>query len=164
MYLLIEYISDHEKKTNEKVIQDTLETQTTSGAIRLSKSTYQRSSYIYKLYFSQRKHYQHTKVWTSAIPKYNSFYSLNPAYVTISCLTHIKPLQGSSYGPHLQIRAIVFSDEGAVTLAEDCDLLLDVFHFIFSLLQVNDLYSDLLLCVIVNAFKDLSKRSLPNPL
>lgn len=59
--------------------------------------------------------------------------------------------------PHLQIRTIVFSDEGAVTLAEDCNLLLDVFHLIFSFLQVNDLYSNHLLRAIVNAFKDLSK-------
>lgn len=68
------------------------------------------------------------------------------------------------HGTHLQIRAIVFSDEGAVTLAEDCNLLLDVLHFIFSLLQVNDLYSNDPLRAIVNAFEDLSKRSLSDPL
>lgn len=68
------------------------------------------------------------------------------------------------HGTHLQIRAIVFGDEEAVTLAENCNLLLDVLHFIFSLLQVDDLDSNYLLRAIVNAFKDFSKGPLPDPL
>lgn len=59
---------------------------------------------------------------------------------------------------HLQIRAKVLGDVGAITLAEDCDLLLNVLDLIFSLLQVNDLDGNNALCTIVDTFEHLSEE------
>lgn len=59
---------------------------------------------------------------------------------------------------HLQIRAKVLGDVGAVTLTEDCDLLLNVLDLILSLLQVDDLDGNNALCTIVDTFEHLSEE------
>lgn len=56
---------------------------------------------------------------------------------------------------HLQIRAEVLGDVGAITLTEDCDLLLNVLNLILGLLQVDDLDGNDALCTIVNTFEHL---------
>lgn len=59
---------------------------------------------------------------------------------------------------HLQIRAKVLGDVGAVTLTEDCDLLLNVLDLILGLLQVDDLDGNNALCTIVDTFEHLSEE------
>lgn len=59
---------------------------------------------------------------------------------------------------HLQIRAKVLGDVGAITLTEDCDLLLNVLNLILGLLQVDDLDSNDALCTIVDTFEHLSEE------
>lgn len=58
---------------------------------------------------------------------------------------------------YLQVGAIVPGNVGTVTLAEHCDLLLDVLDLILSLLQVNDLDGHHLLGAVVNPFVHLPK-------
>ncbi len=65
---------------------------------------------------------------------------------------------------HLQVRAVVLGDEGAVTLAQHCDLLLDVFDLVLRFLQIYDFNRHHLLCAVVDAFVDLSEGTLPDPL
>lgn len=52
----------------------------------------------------------------------------------------------------------------AITLAQHCDLLLNVFDFILCLLQIYNFNRHHLLCAVVDAFVNLSKGTLPNPL
>lgn len=63
-----------------------------------------------------------------------------------------------------QIGSVVFGDIRAVTLAEHCDLLLDVFNLILCLFQVNNLNGHHLFCAVVYALVDLSKRAFTNSL
>lgn len=63
-----------------------------------------------------------------------------------------------------QIWAVVFGDVRAVTLAEHCDLLLDVFNLILCLFQVNNLNGHHLFCAVVYSLIDLSKRAFTNSL
>lgn len=63
-----------------------------------------------------------------------------------------------------QIGAVVFGDIRAVTLAENCDLLLDVFNLILCLFQVNNLNGHHLFCVVVYSLVDLSKWAFTNSL
>lgn len=65
---------------------------------------------------------------------------------------------------HLQVGAVVLGDEGAVALAQDRDLLLNVFDLVLRLLQVNDLYRHHLLGAIVDALEHLAERALANAL
>lgn len=63
---------------------------------------------------------------------------------------------------YLQKGAKVLGHKGAVTLAEDSDLLLDVFNLILGLLQVNDLDGHHFLGAVVDAFVDLAEGALAN--
>lgn len=65
---------------------------------------------------------------------------------------------------HLQVGAVVFGDEGAVTLAQHRDLLLDVLDLVLRLLQVDDLDGHHLLRAIIDAFEDLAERALADAL
>lgn len=60
----------------------------------------------------------------------------------------------------LQVGAIVLGDKGAVTLAQDCDLLLNVLDVILRLLQVDYLNGDHRLGAFIDAFEHLPKRAL----
>lgn len=65
---------------------------------------------------------------------------------------------------HLKVWAIILGNKRTITLAQHCDLLLNVFNLILCLLEVYNFYRYHLLGAVVDAFVDLSKRTLPNPL
>lgn len=69
---------------------------------------------------------------------------------------------GSSviFKPYLEIGSIILGDVGTVTLAQHCDLLLNVLYLVLSFFQINDFYGDHFLSPIVNAFEHLAKRAL----
>lgn len=64
---------------------------------------------------------------------------------------------------HLKVWAIIFSNKGAVTLAQNCNLLLNVFYLIFCFLQIYNFNSHHLLCAVVDAFVNFPKGTLSNP-
>lgn len=71
---------------------------------------------------------------------------------------------GSSviFKPYLEIGSIVLGDVGTVTLAQHCDLLLDVLYLVLGFFQINDFYGHHFLSPIVNAFEHFTKRALSN--
>lgn len=66
------------------------------------------------------------------------------------------------FKPYLEIGSIVLGDVRTVTLAQHCDLLLDVLYLILGFFQINDFYGHHFLSPIVNAFEHLAKRALSN--
>lgn len=78
---------------------------------------------------------------------------------SLQCLEFL-PLLLSS---HLKVWAIILSNKGAVTLAQNCNLLLNVFYLILCFLQIYNFNSHHLLCAVVDAFVNFSKGSLSNP-
>lgn len=58
---------------------------------------------------------------------------------------------------YLEIGAVVLGDKGAVTLAEDSDLLLDVLNLVLGLLQVDDLDGHHLFSAVIDAFVDFTE-------
>lgn len=64
--------------------------------------------------------------------------------------------------PYLEIGSIILGDVGTVTLAQHCDLLLNVLYLVLGFFQINDFYGNHFLSPIVNAFEHLAKRALPN--
>lgn len=71
---------------------------------------------------------------------------------------------GSSviFKPYLEIGSIILGDVGTVTLAQHCDLLLNVLYLVLGFFQINDFYGNHFLSPIVNAFEHLAKRALSN--
>ena len=59
---------------------------------------------------------------------------------------------------------MVFGDKWTVTLGQDHDLLLDVFYFILSLLQVYDLYCQNFFSLSVDSLEHFTKRPFADPL
>lgn len=69
-----------------------------------------------------------------------------------------------NFSSHLQVRSIILCNKRTVTLTQHRDLLLNVFYFILRLLQVYDFNGHHLFGAIIDAFIDLSKGTLSNPL
>lgn len=65
---------------------------------------------------------------------------------------------------HLKVWAIILCNKGAVTLAQNCNLLLNVFYLILCFLQIYNFNRHHLLCAVVDAFVNLPKGTLSNPL
>lgn len=65
---------------------------------------------------------------------------------------------------HLKVWPIILCNKGAVTLAQNCNLLLNVFYLIFCFLQIYNFNCHHLLCAVVDAFVNLPKGTLSNPL
>lgn len=65
---------------------------------------------------------------------------------------------------YLEIGSIILGDKGTVTLAENCDFLLNVFYVILRFFQVNNFNGHNFLSPTVDAFKNFTKRAFPYPL
>lgn len=65
---------------------------------------------------------------------------------------------------HLKVWSIILGDKGAITLAQNCNLLLNVFYLILCFLQIYNFYSHHLFRAVVDAFVNLPKGTLSNPL
>lgn len=63
---------------------------------------------------------------------------------------------------HLKVGSVVLGHKGTVTLAQDCDFLLNVFDFVLCFLKVDYFNSHDFLSPIVNAFEHFSKGTFPN--
>lgn len=68
-------------------------------------------------------------------------------------LTHIMTITITN----LQVGAVVLGDKGTVTLAQHCDLLLNVFDLVLRFLQVYDLDGHYFLRAIIDAFEHLAE-------
>lgn len=65
---------------------------------------------------------------------------------------------------YLEIGSEILGDKGTVTLAENCDFLLNVFYVILCFFQINNLNGHNFLSPIVDAFKNFTERAFPYPL
>lgn len=62
---------------------------------------------------------------------------------------------------YLEIGSIILGDKGTVTLAENCDFLLNVFYFVLCFFQINNFNGHNFLSPTVDAFKNFTKRAFP---
>lgn len=65
---------------------------------------------------------------------------------------------------YLKIGSIILGNKGTVTLAQDCDFLLNVFYVILGFLQINNFYGHNFLSPLVDSFKNFPKRAFAYPL
>lgn len=87
-------------------------------------------------------------------------YALRQARTITSSLNYVL-LEVKAY---LKIGSKILSDKWTVTLAENCDFLLNVLYFILRFLQINNFNSHNFLSPIVDAFKNFTKRAFSYPL
>lgn len=65
---------------------------------------------------------------------------------------------------YLEIGSKILGDKWTVTLAENCDFLLNVLYFVLCFLQINNFNCHNFLSPIVDAFKNFTKRAFSYPL